>query len=160
MKLWNHEKNSGFFNFISILSGLIEDNWILFCFFIHFIVLAHIMQSLKNSTTHSWNMRQIFLWIFTLSFWSYSSLCLLSLRLSHIIPRLFFIQHPLLSMLTILEYALIISSVIRLFILFFWIIFFLFACPKRTIDFQRFQLNPQLRTYIGTQKSICLHENL
>lgn len=41
-------------------------------------------------------------------------------------------------MLTILEYALIISSVIRLFILFFWIIFFLFACPKRTIDFQRF----------------------
>lgn len=86
-----------------------------------------------------------FLWIFTSSFWSYSSLCLLSLHLSHIIPRLIFIQYPLLFMLTILEYALIISSVIHLFILFFWIIFFLIPCPKRTIDFQRFQLNPQLR---------------
>lgn len=86
-----------------------------------------------------------FLWIFTSSFWSYSSLCLLSLCPSHMIPRLIFLEHPLQFMLTILEYALIISSVVHLFILFFGIILFLFACLKRTIDFQRFQLNPQLK---------------
>lgn len=35
MKLWKHEKSSVFyFFFISLVSGLIEDNWILFCFFI------------------------------------------------------------------------------------------------------------------------------
>lgn len=35
MKLWNHEKNSGgFLNFISLLFGLIEDNWISSALFI------------------------------------------------------------------------------------------------------------------------------